>query len=307
MERITLLLCANMTGADKRKLLVIGKSKSVRCFKGNDLSKLPVIYKSNSVAWMTGDIFRAWLQSWDTELGLENRRICLLVDNATSHRNIPLNNIQLHFLPPNTTSLVQAMDQGIIRNFKHFYREQVRQRLVDALDAQIFSSETSAIDISRRISLLDAIIMALSSWESVKATTITNCFRKAVFLSVNVLTDHDEVLNNTRGDEEFVTFDDDETCQEEINPADVEDIVVAKVAAKRAKMDDADDNDEIECEPSMPKPSTLLLSLQDTQRFLLHHGKSEHLSSVDNLISVVRQIRDAELKQTDIRDFFSTV
>ena len=111
----------------------------------------------------------------------ENRHICLVIDNAASHRKIPLNNIQLHFLPPNTTSLVQAMDQGIICNFKHFYREQVLQRLVDALDAQIISPETPAIDISRRISLLDAIIMASSSWESVKATTIANCFRKAGF------------------------------------------------------------------------------------------------------------------------------
>ena len=120
---------------------------------------------------------------------------------------------------------------------------------------------------------------------------------------MDVLTDNDEVLN-IDGVEEFITFDDGETCQEEINPVDVEDIVVAKVTAKRPKVDDTDDHDEIENEPPMPKPSALLLSLQDTQRFLLHHGKGEHLSSVDSLISVVRQIRDTGMKQTDIRDFF---
>ncbi|GBM19435.1 Tigger transposable element-derived protein 4 [Araneus ventricosus] len=33
-QRITVLLCATMTGEEKLKILVIGKSKSPRCFKG---------------------------------------------------------------------------------------------------------------------------------------------------------------------------------------------------------------------------------------------------------------------------------
>jgi hypothetical protein len=41
----------------------------------------------------------------------------LLLDNASSHNaeNIPtLSNIKVHFLPPNTTSILQPLDQGII-------------------------------------------------------------------------------------------------------------------------------------------------------------------------------------------------
>lgn len=34
MDRITVLCCANMSGTDKRKLLIIGKSAKPRCFKG---------------------------------------------------------------------------------------------------------------------------------------------------------------------------------------------------------------------------------------------------------------------------------
>ena len=33
MDRFTVLCCANMTGRDKAKLLVIRKSKKPRCFK----------------------------------------------------------------------------------------------------------------------------------------------------------------------------------------------------------------------------------------------------------------------------------
>ena len=37
MDRVTILCCANMSGNDKVKLLVIGKSKKTRCFKGTDV------------------------------------------------------------------------------------------------------------------------------------------------------------------------------------------------------------------------------------------------------------------------------
>ncbi|KAL4149571.1 hypothetical protein QTP88_003497 [Uroleucon formosanum] len=53
-ERITILYCASMTG-EKKKLLVVGKSKQPRCFKG--VKALPVDYTANKNAWMTQEIF----------------------------------------------------------------------------------------------------------------------------------------------------------------------------------------------------------------------------------------------------------
>ncbi|GBP97282.1 Tigger transposable element-derived protein 4 [Eumeta japonica] len=54
-ERITVLVAANMDGTEKRKLMVIGKSKNPRCFK--NITKLPVTYKANKSAWMTSQLF----------------------------------------------------------------------------------------------------------------------------------------------------------------------------------------------------------------------------------------------------------
>ena len=48
MDRITVLVCTNMTGTDRRPLLVIGKSKNPCCFKG--VRQLPVQYKANHSA-----------------------------------------------------------------------------------------------------------------------------------------------------------------------------------------------------------------------------------------------------------------
>jgi hypothetical protein len=80
-ERMTVICCANMKG-EKRDLLVMGKSKNPRCFKG--VRSLPVDYYSSANAWMTSVIFNDWLVKWDLEL---KRKIVLLADNCMAHTN----------------------------------------------------------------------------------------------------------------------------------------------------------------------------------------------------------------------------
>ena len=63
------------------------------------------------------------------------RNIALLADNCSAHPNISnLSNVKLVFLPPNTTSTLQAMDQGVIRSLKAQYRRQVVLRCITMLD-----------------------------------------------------------------------------------------------------------------------------------------------------------------------------
>lgn len=44
--------------------------------------------------------------------------------------------IDLVFLPPNTTIYTQSMDQGIIKNLKDFYRNQVIMKQLYAAEGQ---------------------------------------------------------------------------------------------------------------------------------------------------------------------------
>lgn len=67
MDRIT-VLCFNMTGSVKRKLLVVGKSLKPRYFKNMSINKMPVHYHANKNVWMTSTIFSNWLYEWDKEL-----------------------------------------------------------------------------------------------------------------------------------------------------------------------------------------------------------------------------------------------
>lgn len=174
-ERITVLVCANMSGTEKMPLITIGKFKRPRCFRGVD--HLPLDYDANKNAWMTSVLFEAWLRKWDSQLFRKGRKIALIIDNCTAHPHIPdLVAIELVFLPPNTTSEMQPCDQGIIKMLKVYYRKSMVKRLIHTIDC----GKTLA---DLKITLLDALQMLRTAWELVTPIAITNCFRKAGFFT----------------------------------------------------------------------------------------------------------------------------
>ena len=70
-------------------------------------------------------------QFFDNDFLKEKRKI-VLVDNCTAHPHIKnLKCIKLVFLPPNTTSVLQPMDQGVIRSLKSHYKKQLVMRILE--------------------------------------------------------------------------------------------------------------------------------------------------------------------------------
>jgi len=72
---------------------------------------------------------------------------------------------ELLFMPPNTTWLIQPMDQGIIANFKGHYRSLVLRQLMTAID-QDNESSMRAAELSKKLMLLDSVHMAKEAWGS---------------------------------------------------------------------------------------------------------------------------------------------
>ncbi|GBN61945.1 hypothetical protein AVEN_44435-1 [Araneus ventricosus] len=106
---LTLLLRCNVLG-DFETPVLIGNAEKPRCFKNIDVPKLSVLWKSNKKAWMSTEIMRDWLVELDNKMK-KKRKIILFMDSATSHPDdLKLKNINLVFLPPNTTSMLQPLD-----------------------------------------------------------------------------------------------------------------------------------------------------------------------------------------------------
>jgi hypothetical protein len=140
MDRITVLRCSNMSGTDKKKLFVIGKRAESRCFKGLKMDSLQVEYCANNNAWMTSEIFKKRLMRWDVELQRKSRKVLLILDNCAAHPQCSgcLKNIQLEFLPVNTTSLVQAMDMVIIKKLK-MHRGKLVNHILDVIEENLLT------------------------------------------------------------------------------------------------------------------------------------------------------------------------
>ena len=81
-ERLTILVGCSMNG-ERLPLLVIGKSKAPRCFRG--ITNLPTEYNNSKKAWMTMNIFEEWVRKLDKKMKREGRKVCLVVDNCTAH------------------------------------------------------------------------------------------------------------------------------------------------------------------------------------------------------------------------------
>ncbi|KAI6649845.1 Tigger transposable element-derived protein 4-like [Oopsacas minuta] len=111
---------------------------------------------------------------------MNKRNICLLVDNCSAHpKSVSLTNICLKFLPANTTSIMQPMDMGVIKNWKDNYKSRLNSRIINAMDGNL---SLRALDIAKSITLLDALYLCRMSWDAVEGNTIAKCYQKGGFV-----------------------------------------------------------------------------------------------------------------------------
>ena len=98
-----------------------------------------------------------------------NQHILMFLDNCLSHPHLAMSNIKLCFYPKNTTSRLQAMDQGVITNLKQMYNKHMSN--MARIKAK---SAMKVVDIIKDIKIFDAILHAKVAWESINPETIKN-------------------------------------------------------------------------------------------------------------------------------------
>lgn len=146
------LVGSNMSGSEKLKLLIIGKSKNPRAFRG--IKSLGIVYYANQKAWMTSAIWLDWLTKLDKMFGRQNRKIILFVDNCPSHPKeivSKLRFVRVEYFPPNATSELQPMDMGIINSLKTHYRRRILNTVLNRME-DVKPTATSLLEAVKSIS-----------------------------------------------------------------------------------------------------------------------------------------------------------
>lgn len=128
---------------------------------------------------MTTEIMEQWLRYFNADMRSQNRNVLIFLDNAACHPKIELSNTKILMLPPNTTSITQPMDQGVIYTFKSYYRKFLLQSLLCKMD-----NCSSAHQLAKSISVLDAVNWIALACDNVKAECVQNCIN-CIYLKYN--------------------------------------------------------------------------------------------------------------------------
>lgn len=308
-----MLLCCNIEG-EFEKPLVIGKAKKPRCFKNINPKDLSVHWHSNKKSWMTKDIMTNWLISLDQRMLRKNRKILLFLDNASSHPPaLKLKSVKLVFLPPNATSLLQPLDQGIIRSFKVHYRKLFLRHIISQA-----SSENSN-EFAKCVNVLNAIQWITRAVKLVSKSCVKHCFQKSGF-ETTVLTAFDESNEEKELSalteiscpnvkvQEYLNIDEN-VCTDETNE-DIRDLVppVVHETIGEKSLEDTESSDE-EC---IEEETCDVKNYQDAlkyasqrKKFMANIGDNEGFKIISdfNIHLEINACKRA-FKQTHLTDYF---
>lgn len=334
-HRMTVALIVNADGG-KETAIVVWKSAKPRCFKAIDTGSLPVQYYSQPKAWMTGDILQSVLSKLNRQLSAKARKIALLMDNAGCHPEDlkdHFSNIRIIFLPPNTTSMLQPLDLGIIQNFKVHYRTLFLRFVLSKIDVCETASE-----ITKSVNILHAIRWVAQAWEEVMPETIKKCFRKAGILDKDFsvvsrsceeidpfedldfdVSDTSEIgeligqLGRTEAScsvSEFINGDDDlPVCFELDNDHWEEQFFSSINPTTSTCMESEPEEDDLDLEPPPPKLRNIgeaVRHLEDVREFLDSRGYVTEATTIASAVDTVASLHCKAHHQSTLDEFLTS-
>ena len=164
----SIMMCANSTGMEKLKLLVVGESKEPKGLK--EVQSL-VFYDSNKHLMISNSIFENWVFFIDRKFLVAKRQILLIVANSSERSKVVIKDlvaVKIVFLPSYLSDKLMPMNLGIIAKIKENYE---KRRILK----QMMKMERQGEDVT----LVDCIRELVNSWEEITPELITGCFRKA--------------------------------------------------------------------------------------------------------------------------------
>lgn len=320
--RITIHHACNATGSHKLPMWIIAKYRRPRCFaaaKLKSVEALGIKWRANKKAWMVTEIMVEWLQWFDNLMA--GRKVILLLDNFSAHEYavaeleaLPygsgLMNTEICWLPPNTTSRLQPLDQGIITSFKARYRKYWIAFMLEQHDI--------GVDPLQSINVLKTVQWCIRAWDEVTAKTITNCWSYSkINLTPSPILVEDEATNELR--QHLLQLQQSDRVRQimDVNSllnlseevvTDTSEDLDNHIIALCSPVDEQESDDEaVEILPQVP-PQQVLCLLQSIKlgEMQSNNCNADYIRWLERYEKVVKQRHLEGLKQANIQSFFGT-
>ena len=239
---------------------------------------MSVDWYASKNAWMTGEIHHKIMSKLNNEMRLSNCHILYVCDNASSHQVREYSHIKFLMLPPNATSIMQPLDQGIILSAKRRYKKKLAERYLACVE-----NNKDANSFLKALDIVQATNMIAASWRETSPSIIQNCFRKAGFKhhAVDPTPPQEEPLpapapdvwNHVQrwlGDVQFDEFAASEPEASTAQPMSDQDIVNLVLTENDVQEEESDDESEEDIPfASAIKTSVEFLAMIDQQKAFL--------------------------------------
>jgi hypothetical protein len=248
---------------------------------------------------------------------MRGRKVLLLLDNFSVHELgvqkvgglDGLENVKIRWLPPNTTSHWQPLDQGIIASFKLYYRRQWVSYILRQLQTNKDPNQT--------VNLLKAIGWTPVAWNNcVTSTTIQHCFIKSTIVPKPVINEVKIIDDITEREAlqvqmaEISGVQDLLTVEEFINPPaeeiidQDEDILEAIIETySQDQEEDMGEEGDEEIEP-LVSISEAICALETLQRFeIAREDGSQNIRALDSLARELSVLQVSKKSQKTLDSF----
>ena len=315
-DRLTLLIITNMDGSNHRKLSVIGKAQNPHCLKKYKMQvkHLVVDWYASKNAWMTGEIHHKIMSKFKNQMRMAGHHVLYVCDNASSHQSRDYSHIQFVMLPPNATSVIQPLDQGIILSVKRRYKKKLAERYLVSVE-----NNKDANALLKQLDIVAATNMVHNAWKETTSTIIQNCFRKVGFKHHNVdpqpvpedppVAPAPYVWNKVQrwmGDVEFDDFATSEPESHTTQSMTDEEIINLVCTENDAPQEESDDEEDEEPPAKLIKSTNEFLEIIDQQKAFLKRNNLP-LDAVEQLETlIVGNHISLCNKQKGVTDYFKS-
>ena len=177
-SRISIICCVNASGTDRLPIWVIGKARTPRALRNVNIPAIGAQWRWNRKAWVDQIIMREWLLAFYSHIGQQH--VLLTMDNFPAHLAglelaPPPSNVRICWLPKNSTSQYQPLDQGIIQSLKIYYRKQWLRYI-------LYHYEHNQ-DPLQIVTLLDCVHWLIQAWNhDILSTTILAYYQPSALI-----------------------------------------------------------------------------------------------------------------------------